>query len=94
MVIYKRYQQTVEEESMNARRKNYGFIYKKSQLSNFKEKKMALKLFEFQEQIRVDTSLSKLTQFQKTGAIGKDFFSGDKLEKKNTFKTRIRSRFS
>ena len=82
MVIYKRYyQQTVEKESMNARRKKYGFISDKSQLSNFKDKKMALKLFEFQEQIRVDTSLSKLTQFQKTGAIGKDFFPVINLKK-------------
>ena len=36
---------------------------------------MALKLFEFLEQFKIDTFLRKLTQFGKTGLIGKFFVS-------------------
>ena len=32
---------------------------------------MALELFEFLEQIMIDTILIKITQFEKTGSIGK-----------------------
>ena len=32
---------------------------------------MTLKLFEFVEQVMMDTLLLKLTQFEKTGSIGK-----------------------
>ena len=37
--------------------------------------KMAFKLFEFVEQFMTDTFLCKLTQFEKTGSIGKTFDS-------------------
>ena len=40
---------------------------------------MALKLFEFVEQFIMDTFLLKLTQFEKTGSIGKTFISLVKL---------------
>ena len=36
---------------------------------------MALKLSEFVEQFMMDTFLLKLTQFEKTGLIGKTFIS-------------------
>ena len=36
---------------------------------------MALKLFEFVEQVMTDTFLLKLTQFEKTGSRGKTFIS-------------------
>ena len=40
---------------------------------------MALKLFEFEEQFMMDTFLLKLTQFEKTGSIGKIFISLENL---------------
>ena len=36
---------------------------------------MAVKLFEAVEQLMMDTFLLKLTQFEKTGSIGKTFIS-------------------
>ena len=36
---------------------------------------MALKLLEFQEQFMIDIWLIKITQFTKTGSIGKSFIS-------------------
>ena len=36
---------------------------------------MASELFEFLEQIMIDTFSIKLTQFEKTGSIGKNFIS-------------------
>ena len=36
---------------------------------------MALKLFEFVEKFMMDTSLLKLTQFEKTGSIAKSYIS-------------------
>ena len=36
---------------------------------------MALKLFEVVKQFMMDTFLLKLTQFEKTGSIGKTFIS-------------------
>ena len=36
---------------------------------------MALKLFEVAEQFMMDTFMLKLTQFEKTGSIGKTFIS-------------------
>ena len=48
-----------------------------SQIFNFriskKKKQIALKLFEFVEQFILGTWLLKLTQFEKTGSIGKTF---------------------
>ena len=38
-------------------------------------KKMALKLFEYQEQFLIDTFLIKLTKLEKTGSFGKIFIS-------------------
>ena len=35
---------------------------------------MALKLFEFVEQFKMDTFFLKLTKFEKTGSIGKLFY--------------------
>ena len=40
---------------------------------------MALKLFEFVEQLMMDTFLLKLTQFEKNGLIGKTFISLENL---------------
>ena len=37
---------------------------------------MALKLSECQEKFMIDTSSIKLTQFEKTGSIGKVYFTG------------------
>ena len=41
---------------------------------------MALRLFEFVEQFRVDTFLLKFTQFKKTGSIGKTFYFAGKSD--------------
>ena len=47
-------------------------FFKNLQLLKFKEKKTALKLFEFIE-LMMNTFLLILTQFEKTGSIGKTF---------------------
>ena len=41
---------------------------------------MTLKLFEFVEQVMMDTLLLKLTQFEKTGSIGKTLSSLENLK--------------
>ena len=41
-------QQTVRKESMSAKKQTKGLFFEKLHLSNFKEKKRALKPFEFQ----------------------------------------------
>ena len=64
---------------MNARKlkqKLTCFFFQNLQLLNFEEKKMALKLFEFVEQFMMDTFWLKLTQFEKTGSIGRTYFTG------------------
>ena len=55
---------------------------------------MAYKLFEFEEQLMMDTSLLKLTLFEKTGSIGKTLISLENLIIISFFETRSRSRFS
>ena len=55
---------------MSARKK------KKKPTFEFRRKKqMTLKLFEFVEQFMMDTFMIKITQFEKTGSIGKTFIS-------------------
>ena len=48
---------------------------KTNQTTNFEGKYMALKRFEFQEQLMTDISSMKLTQFEKTGSKGKFFIT-------------------
>ena len=62
---------------MNAsKQKTTDLFFKKS---NLYEKKMPLKLFEFQKQLMIDTFLIKLAQIEKTGSIGKIFSSQGNL---------------
>ena len=70
---------------MNARKlkkKSTLFIFQKSSIFEFQRKdKIALKLFEFIEQFMMESFLVKLklTQFAKTGSIGKTFISLENL---------------
>ena len=54
-INYKHSQQTAVKKSINA--SNLFFFFKKPQISNIKEKKMPLKLFEFLEQLMIETFL-------------------------------------
>ena len=56
---------------------------------------MASQLFEFLEQLMIDTILIKLTQFEKTGFIGNIFLFRREIRKLNAiYETRSQSRFS
>ena len=50
---------------------------------------MPLKLFEFLDQFMIGTFLIKLTQFEKTGSIGKLFISLENLKIKFHFQNSI-----
>ena len=77
---------------MNARKQKKNTD--KIQLSNFKEKIMALQLLEFLEKFMVDSFLIKLTQFEKTGSTVKFLFRWEIRLLNSTFETIGRSRFS
>ena len=66
---------------MNARKlkKNRRFFQKSSTFESRRKKQMALKLFEFVEKFMMNTSMIKLTQFEKTGSMGKTFISLENL---------------
>ena len=61
------------KQKKNTEKKLTRFM-KTFQLSNFQQKQMAFKLFEFLEQFMIENFI-KLTQFEKTGSIDKNFVS-------------------
>ena len=71
------------------------FLKKISTFEFQRKKKMASQLFEFLEQLMIDTILIKLTQFEKTGFIGNIFLFRREIRKLNSiYETRSQSRFS
>ena len=61
---------------MKARKlKKKRLYFKNLQLLNFEEKIDGLKFFEFVKPFVMNTFMLKLTQFEKTGSIGKTFIS-------------------
>ena len=60
---------------MNAKKEKKLLSFEKINLRISQKKIMALNLFEFLEQLIIDNFFLKLTQFEKTGSIRKDYIS-------------------
>ena len=67
---------------MNARKqkKNIDLFLQKTSIFGFQRKNVSLMLFKFQKQFMIDTGLIKLTQFEKTGSMIKNFILMGKLK--------------
>ena len=69
-------------------------VFRKSSTFEFRRKIDCLRGFWIFEQFMMDTFLFKITQFEKTGSIGKTYISLGNLRINFIFEIRSRSRFS